>query len=154
MTVNTYSRYQPGLTLNHIFPSIKDKCACGCGNTLPKSRKKWFSDLCRDTAFIKFAIIKGDTSIIRSQLFLVDLGACRMCGCITEDWHADHIFPVMFGGGACDLSNMQTLCISCHKEKTYTNIINYSTIRQFPHKRLLPFSGVISLRAGKLQIAV
>jgi 5-methylcytosine-specific restriction enzyme A len=31
-------------------------------------------------------------------------------------WDADHILPVAEGGGECDLSNMRTLCIPCHKK--------------------------------------
>ena len=30
-------------------------------------------------------------------------------------WDADHILPVHQGGGACDLDNLRTLCIGCHK---------------------------------------
>jgi 5-methylcytosine-specific restriction endonuclease McrA len=33
-------------------------------------------------------------------------------------WQADHIVPVADGGGLCDLSNYQTLCVKCHKLKT------------------------------------
>lgn len=33
-------------------------------------------------------------------------------------WHADHIVPVENGGGLCGLSNIQTLCVRCHKLKT------------------------------------
>lgn len=33
-------------------------------------------------------------------------------------WHADHVVPVAKGGGLCDLSNFQTLCICCHKLKS------------------------------------
>lgn len=33
-------------------------------------------------------------------------------------WEADHIRPVDWGGGSCDLSNLQTLCLRCHKNKT------------------------------------
>ncbi len=33
-------------------------------------------------------------------------------------WDADHIVPVAEGGGQCDLSNMRTLCLRCHKEAT------------------------------------
>lgn len=33
-------------------------------------------------------------------------------------WDADHIIEVVNGGGQCDLSNMQTLCVSCHRKKT------------------------------------
>ena len=33
-------------------------------------------------------------------------------------WDADHIVPVVEGGGECDLSNMQTLCLRCHRKQT------------------------------------
>lgn len=33
-------------------------------------------------------------------------------------WHADHITPVIEGGGECDLTNMRTLCLWCHREET------------------------------------
>lgn len=36
----------------------------------------------------------------------------------TSYWDADHIVPVVEGGGECDLDNYRTLCIPCHKEAT------------------------------------
>jgi hypothetical protein len=33
-------------------------------------------------------------------------------------WEADHIVPVVEGGGECDLSNFRTLCCPCHKKVT------------------------------------
>jgi len=33
-------------------------------------------------------------------------------------WEADHIVPVVDGGGCCGLDNYQTLCIRCHKADT------------------------------------
>lgn len=33
-------------------------------------------------------------------------------------WDADHIVPVVEGGGECDLSNMRTLCLKCHRAHT------------------------------------
>ena len=33
-------------------------------------------------------------------------------------WDADHIVPVVEGGGECDLSNLRTLCLKCHREAT------------------------------------
>jgi len=33
-------------------------------------------------------------------------------------WQADHIVPVVEGGGACGLANLQTLCNSCHAAET------------------------------------
>lgn len=33
-------------------------------------------------------------------------------------WNADHITPVVKGGGGCGLDNYRTLCIWCHKKET------------------------------------
>lgn len=33
-------------------------------------------------------------------------------------WDADHIVPVAEGGGQCDLENLRTLCLPCHREET------------------------------------
>lgn len=33
-------------------------------------------------------------------------------------WDADHIRPVAEGGGQCDLDNIRTLCLPCHRETT------------------------------------
>ena len=33
-------------------------------------------------------------------------------------WDADHILPVAEGGGQCDLDNLRTLCLPCHREAT------------------------------------
>ena len=33
-------------------------------------------------------------------------------------WQADHVVEVADGGGECDLANLVTLCIPCHKRKT------------------------------------
>lgn len=36
----------------------------------------------------------------------------------TSYWDADHIIPVVEGGGQCTLENMRTLCIPCHQRVT------------------------------------
>ncbi|CAM9713801.1 unnamed protein product [Ectocarpus sp. 6 AP-2014] len=33
-------------------------------------------------------------------------------------WHADHIVPVVRGGGQCSLKNYRTLCVPCHAAAT------------------------------------
>ena len=33
-------------------------------------------------------------------------------------WDADHIRPVAEGGGQCDLDNLRTLCLLCHRQAT------------------------------------
>lgn len=36
-------------------------------------------------------------------------------------WNADHINPVVEGGGGCDLDNLRTLCVPCHAGKVWKN---------------------------------
>jgi 5-methylcytosine-specific restriction protein A len=36
----------------------------------------------------------------------------------SDWWDADHIVPVIEGGGECDLANFRTLCLPCHKKVT------------------------------------
>jgi 5-methylcytosine-specific restriction protein A len=33
-------------------------------------------------------------------------------------WDADHVHPVVAGGGSCGIDNIRTLCIPCHKQVT------------------------------------
>lgn len=37
---------------------------------------------------------------------------------IGDWWDADHITPVIEGGGECGLENYRTLCIPCHQKQT------------------------------------
>jgi 5-methylcytosine-specific restriction endonuclease McrA len=85
---------------------------------------------------------------LREQVFARDCGVCAGCGLDTESlrkdfrkldyrarrqflkewklsetarrslWDADHIIPVAEGGGECDLANMRTLCLKCHRAAT------------------------------------
>ena len=51
-----------------------------------------------------------------------DQGVCAIGGpaCDTSRgaWQADHIIPVIEGGGECGIDGMRTLCIIHHKEAT------------------------------------
>lgn len=73
---------------------------------------------------------------MRQAVFARDHGVCALCGTDTYkayieeyhiknlynqprgDWEADHIVPVVEGGGECGLDNYRTLCIPCHKKVT------------------------------------
>lgn len=119
VNLDQYRRYQNALSVENIFPNLKNGlCGCGCGNPLPKGKRRWYSKQCQEKAVNLFFIIKGDGKVIRQKVFDRDKGACRACGLISDTWQADHILPVHKGGGACGLDNFQTLCIDCHKEKT------------------------------------
>lgn len=116
--INNRLRYQSGMVMADLFQTDGITCACGCGNPLTGRKKKWYSAQCQEKAYHAFAVRKGDISVIRRLLFNIDKGACRECGAITDNWEADHIHPVSKGGGGCDISNFQTLCQDCHRQKT------------------------------------
>lgn len=113
-----WSRYQRGLVLEQLYPSLEGRCACGCGEQLTGRKRRWASNACSTSAYIRFSIIKGNGRIIREQLFVRDGGFCCCCGAFDENWQADHAWPIHNGGGGCELANFQTLCPECHKQKS------------------------------------
>jgi 5-methylcytosine-specific restriction enzyme A len=98
-----------------------------CSNEVPEGRRTFCSKKCVDEWRIK-----TDPSHVRVLVFQRDRGICAKCGkdvfAATERrprargtgdlWQADHIIPVIEGGGECELSNFRTLCTDCHKEET------------------------------------
>ena len=80
--------------------------------------------------------LRTDPGYLREQVFLRDRGVCALCGSDTNRrrellarwglkrltrktlWDADHIVPVAEGGGECDLENLRTLCLICHRRQT------------------------------------
>ena len=49
---------------------------------------------------------------------LADWGLRSGSGVRKSLWDADHILPVVEGGGECDLENIRTLCLKCHRLAT------------------------------------
>jgi 5-methylcytosine-specific restriction endonuclease McrA len=49
---------------------------------------------------------------------LADWGLRRGASTRKTLWDADHIVPVVEGGGECDLANIRTLCLKCHRVVT------------------------------------
>jgi len=92
--------------------------------------------------------LRTDPNYLREQVLARDCGICAVCRIDTNAayvelrrsrgghrqrllvkwglkrltrktlWDADHILPVVEGGGECDLDNLRTLCILCHREQT------------------------------------
>lgn len=48
----------------------------------------------------------------------VGWGGHPLLGGRVSAWDMDHIIPVVEGGGECDLDNLRTLCLWCHKQVT------------------------------------
>lgn len=53
----------------------------------------------------------------RERIFLRDGYTCQCCGRVTHELELDHIVNVAQGGTEDD-SNLQSLCVPCHKKKT------------------------------------
>ena len=99
---------------------------CG-GDITDKQRYTFCSRSCSEAFYIK-----SRPDFARQKVFERDHGICAKCGKDifegtgrrprargTGDlWQADHIVPVVEGGGECDLDNLRTLCTGCHREET------------------------------------
>ena len=119
--IDRFERYQIRLGMADLFPTIEAGiCACGCGVALSGRRRRWASDECGDAAAAVSAVIRGNASWIRVELQRRDGGTCAECGVkkYGGGWEADHVVAVSEGGGGCDLSGYQTMCLECHKGKT------------------------------------
>lgn len=114
-----------------------------CQLEVPKSRQTFCSDYC-----VHEWRLRTNPGYLREAVLQRDRGICAACGvdCIAEWncirrlrwarrvqalavwglkpkqraslWDADHIVPVVEGGGECDLSNLRTLCLKCHRAAT------------------------------------
>ena len=110
-----------------------------CGADGAGRRRTFCSDAC-----VHEWKLRTDPGYLREQVYKRDHGVCALCGIDTEAlrkdkrkldykarlkfekdwgsrrnlWDADHIVPVVEGGGECDLSNIRTLCLNCHREVT------------------------------------
>jgi 5-methylcytosine-specific restriction endonuclease McrA len=88
-------RSQPGYLREQILKRDHGRCAhCGI-DTLKELLK-----LKRARGAIRAALLQhwGMKSRMRKSL-----------------WDADHILPVAEGGGECDVDNIRTLCLRCHR---------------------------------------
>jgi 5-methylcytosine-specific restriction enzyme A len=114
-----------------------------CELEVPKGRLTFCSNFC-----VEEWKLRTDPGFLRDRTLERDQGICALCGVDTQAaylaikrsrggarvrllqkwglktlnrrtlWDADHIVPVAEGGGACDLSNIRTLCLLCHRDAT------------------------------------
>jgi len=114
-----------------------------CRTEIPSPRRTFCSDAC-----VHEWKLRTDPGYLRERVLARDAGVCAKCGVdtvalrrdmrrldyaarrkflrdwgLSENsrkslWDADHIIPVVEGGGQCDLANMRTLCLKCHREAT------------------------------------
>ena len=117
------------------------RCLCRwCQLEVPAGRQTFCSAFC-----VEEWRLRSNPTHLRERVFERDKGICALCGtnCVAEYahirklrgtarlkavaawglknrkslWDADHIVPVAEGGGECDLSNMRTLCLKCHRRR-------------------------------------
>jgi 5-methylcytosine-specific restriction enzyme A len=114
-----------------------------CTVEVPQGRRTFCSDWC-----VHEWRLRSDSGYVREQILARDKGVCALCSvdCVREWnrirrvrgrarelalrdwgvrlrqrsslWDADHIVPVAEGGGECDLANIRTLCLKCHRQVT------------------------------------
>ena len=78
-------------------------------------RDKGICAVCRIDAVHAFHVLRRARGVRRLEL-LARWGLTRMNR--RSLWDADHILPVAEGGGECDLANIRTLCLPCHRKAT------------------------------------
>ena len=66
-------------------------------------------------------LVRGGSGHSAALVRKIEAAALRALGLTSSRssfWDADHIIPVAEGGGECDLDNLRTLCLKCHKLAT------------------------------------
>ena len=114
-----------------------------CNLEVPKGRLTFCSAWC-----VEEWRLRSDPGYLREKVLERDHGVCAACAvdCLAAEnhlkrlrgsarlkafldwglragsrkslWDADHIVPVVEGGGECDLENIRTLCLKCHRAAT------------------------------------
>jgi len=99
-----------------------------CKSDITEKRRRTFcGKVCADSFRVRTS-----PDHARFMVFQRDKGVCAKCLKNVFDgtgrkprargtgdlWQADHIVPVIEGGGECGLENYRTLCTRCHKEET------------------------------------
>ena len=114
-----------------------------CCLEVPRGRYTFCSEFC-----VHEWKLRTQPAYLREQVLERDRGVCASCGIDTiaearrirrarganraslfaywglrlrlrkSLWDADHIVPVVEGGGECDLDNIRTLCLRCHRQAT------------------------------------
>ena len=92
-------RSDPGYLRDQVFARDSGLCA-----------------LCGTDTVLAYKELKRSRGRLRAEaLAMWGLGSIEARRSL---WDADHILPVAEGGGQCDMDNLRTLCLPCHREVT------------------------------------
>jgi 5-methylcytosine-specific restriction protein A len=92
-------RSDPGYLRDQVFARDRGRCA-----------------VCEADTLAIFAALKRARGLAREEgLRVYGMQSIKSRRSL---WDADHILPVAEGGGQCDLDNLRTLCLLCHREET------------------------------------
>ena len=147
------------------------RCLCRwCALEVPKGRRTFCSDDC-----VHEWRLRSNPGYLREQVLKRDRGICKSCRIDTVTaqgilkrsrgasrqrllsfwdlkrytgrslWEADHIVPVVEGGGECDLSNLRTLCLRCHRMATLGLRLRRAEARQLARTTELAVASVPAL---------
>lgn len=124
---------QTGGEMRRVPVHLQEKNGLGrklclvCKTPVPPRRSSYCSNECW---------LRNNPGMIRRRVETRDKGVCAGCGvqCQWRDhplrwedrkayrllprWEADHITPVVEGGGLCGVDGYRTLCRACHKSET------------------------------------
>jgi len=106
-----------------------------CDKLLPKRRRKYCSDKCRDEWTTKHY-----HSWLRSKLIVDKGNKCDKCKKEFPSYKLilDHIIPIACGGEEFDENNLQILCKYCNKIKTKRD---HKKIAEVRHKEKIIIRG-------------
>ena len=125
-------------------------CLQCCGDIVDPRRSTFCGKDCADVFYVK-----SRPDHARLRVFERDKGICQKCGKDVFEgtgrkrrsrgtgdlWQADHILPVVEGGGECTLANLRTLCIICHNIETASLAKRRAAARKLKtHERQAPRS--------------
>ena len=92
-------RTDPGYLRDQVFARDRGICA-----------------ICRTDTIAVYAALKRSRGPARAAG--LSLYGMKSIAARRSLWDADHLLPVAEGGGQCDLDNIRTLCLLCHRQAT------------------------------------